>query len=110
MRHSDTLARMGGDEFLVLIEDCAGQSAAQAVAQSLISALEEPVFLDGRQLWISASIGVALYPANGKNASQLRRNADLAMYRAKSLGGSQVALWSPEFTTAGKAAQKSSSL
>ena len=110
LRHSDTLARMGGDEFLVLIEDCAGQSAAQAVAQSLISALEEPVFLDGRQLWISASIGVALYPANGKNASQLRRNADLAMYRAKSLGGSQVALWSPEFTTAGKAAQKSSSL
>jgi diguanylate cyclase (GGDEF)-like protein len=101
---------MGGDEFLVLIEDCAGQSAARAVAQSLISALQEPFLLDGRQLWISASIGVALYPANGKNASQLRRNADLAMYRAKSLGGSQLALWSPELTTAGKAAKKSSSL
>ncbi len=110
LRHSDTLARMGGDEFLVLIEDCAGQSAARAVAQSLISALQEPFLLDGRQLWISASIGVALYPANGKNASQLRRNADLAMYRAKSLGGSQLALWSPELTTAGKAAKKSSSL
>jgi diguanylate cyclase (GGDEF)-like protein len=110
LRHSDTLARMGGDEFLVLIENCAGPSAAQAVAQSLISSLQEPFLLDGRQLCISASIGVALYPANGKNAAQLRRNADLAMYRAKSLGGSQVALWSGELTAAGKAVQKSSSL
>jgi len=109
LRHSDTLARMGGDEFLVLIEDCAGPSAAQAVAQSLISSLQEPFLLDGRQLWISASIGVALYPTNGNNAAQLRRNADLAMYRAKSLGGSQVAQWSGEPTTAGKAALKSSS-
>jgi len=109
LRHSDTLARMGGDEFLVLIEDCAGSSAAQTVAQSLISSLQDPFLLDGRQLWISASIGVALYPVNGKNVGQLRRNADLAMYRAKSLGGSQVALWSAEQTTAGKAAQKSSS-
>lgn len=110
LRYSDTLARMGGDEFLVLIEDCAGSSAAQTVAQSLISSLQEPFLLDGRQLWISASIGVALYPVNGKNVAQLRRNADLAMYRAKSLGGSQVALWSGELTTAGKAAQKSSSV
>jgi diguanylate cyclase (GGDEF)-like protein len=101
---------MGGDEFLVLIENCAGPSAAQAVAQSLISSLQEPFLLDGRKLCISASIGVALYPANGKNAAQLRRNADLAMYRAKSLGGSQVALWSGELTAAGKAVQKSSSL
>jgi diguanylate cyclase (GGDEF)-like protein len=110
LRHSDTLARMGGDEFLVLIEDCAGSSAAQTVAQSLISSLQEPFLLAGRQLWISASIGVALYPVNGKNVAQLRRNADLAMYRAKSLGGSQVALWSGELTTAGKGAQKSFSV
>jgi diguanylate cyclase (GGDEF)-like protein len=109
LRHSDTLARMGGDEFLVVIEDCAGASAAQAVAQSLISALQEPFLLDHRQLWISASIGVALYPANGKNVAQLRRNADLAMYRAKSLGGSQISVWSSEQAQPGKAAQKTSS-
>ena len=109
LRHSDTLARMGGDEFLVLIEECAGASASRSVAQSLISALQEPFLLHGRQLRISASIGIALYPGNGKNAAQLRRNADLAMYRAKSLGGSQVALWSGELTATGKAVQKSSS-
>jgi diguanylate cyclase (GGDEF)-like protein len=108
LRHSDTLARMGGDEFLVLIEDCAGPSAAQAVAQSLISALQEPFLLDKRQLRVSASIGIALYPANGMDAAQLRRNADLAMYRAKSLGGSQVALWSSESAPTAKAVKKSS--
>ena len=109
IRHSDTLARMGGDEFLAIIEDCAGDSAAQAVAQSLLSALQEPVMLEDRQLKISGSVGVAMYPADGKNASQLKRNADQAMYRAKSRGGCQVSFWSSEPAPPGKASQKTSS-
>ena len=109
IRHSDTLARMGGDEFLAIIEDCAGDSAAQAVAQSLLSALQEPVTLEDRQLKISGSVGVAMYPADGKNASQLRRNADQAMYCAKSRGGNTVSFWSSEPTPSGKASQKTSS-
>jgi diguanylate cyclase (GGDEF)-like protein len=110
LRHSDTLARVGGDEFLVLIEECSSSAAAEAVAQSLITSLQEPFLLDERRLKISASIGVAMYPADASTAAQLRRNADLAMYRAKSLAGSQVALWSGEPAPKTKALQKSSSL
>jgi len=109
LRQSDTLARVGGDEFLVIIEDCSGFAAAQAVAQSLITSLQQPFLLDKQQLWVSASIGVAMYPANASTAPQLRRNADLAMYRAKSLGGGQVVLWSGELTPAAKVFRKSSS-
>lgn len=109
VRHSDTLARVGGDEFMAVIEDCSGGPAAHAVAQSLLSALQEPVALDNQQLKISGSIGVAMYPVDGTNASQLRRNADQAMYRAKSRGGGQICFWSAEPVVAAQAAQKSSS-
>lgn len=106
LRHADTLARMGGDEFLVLIEDCAGEAAARSVAQSLISSLQEPFMLNGRQLSLSGSIGIATYPADGRNAAQLRRHADLAMYRAKAQGGGQVAL-SVDAPASGQSARKS---
>jgi diguanylate cyclase (GGDEF)-like protein len=108
IRHCDTLARMGGDEFLAIIEDCSGESAAQAVAQSLLSALQEATLLEDRQLRVSASIGVAMYPADGSNASLLRRNADQAMYYAKSRGGSQICFRSTEPAIAGKAVRKAS--
>ena len=93
IRHSDTLARMGGDEFLAIIEDCANDSAALSVADSLIASLQESPLLENSALKVSASIGVAMYPADGKNASQLRRVADQAMYGAKSKGGGQACFW-----------------
>jgi diguanylate cyclase (GGDEF)-like protein len=93
-RHSDTLARIGGDEFWAILEDCSGDAAAETAAESLITVLEEPVSVIGRQLRVSASIGIAMYPADGANASQLKRHADQAMYRAKSNGGKQIAFWS----------------
>lgn len=107
LRHSDTLARMGGDEFLVLIEDCAGETAARSVAHSLVTCLQQPFVLGGRQVSLSGSVGIAMFPADGKNATQLRRQADLAMYRAKALGGGQVALWSGEALPSGQMARKS---
>ena len=107
LRHSDTLARMGGDEFLVLIEDCAGAPAARSVAQSLVTSLQQPLLVGGKQLFISGSIGIAMFPGDGKNASQLRRQADLAMYRAKALGGGKVALSSSEDTPGGQLARTS---
>jgi diguanylate cyclase (GGDEF)-like protein len=109
VRHSDTVARIGGDEFLALIEDCSGDSAAQAVAESLIAALQDPILIEGQTLAISGSIGIAMYPTDGQNAALLKRNADQAMYRAKSQGGSRICFWSAEPATAGKAAQTSSS-
>jgi diguanylate cyclase (GGDEF)-like protein len=109
VRHSDTVARIGGDEFLAIIEDCSGDSAAQSVAESLIAALQDPVLIEGQTLAISGSIGIAMYPADGKNAASLKRNADQAMYHAKSQGGSQICFWSAEPIRSGKAAQRSSS-
>ena len=109
VRHSDTVARIGGDEFLAIIEDCSGDSAAQSVAESLIAALQDPVLIEGQTLAISGSIGIAMYPADGKNAASLKRNADQAMYRAKSQGGSRICFWSSEPARTGKAAQTSSS-
>jgi diguanylate cyclase (GGDEF)-like protein len=90
VRHSDTLARMGGDEFLAIIDDCATDAAAQSVADSLIASLEDPVVIEGRQLVLAASLGIAMYPTDGQNASQLRRAADQAMYGAKGNGGAQA--------------------
>ena len=108
VRHSDTVARIGGDEFLAIVEDCSGDAAAQAVADSLIAALQDPVRIEGQTLAISGSIGIAMYPADGKNAASLKRNADQAMYLAKSQGGSRICFWSSEPVRTGKAAQTSS--
>lgn len=96
IRHSDTLARMGGDEFWVVLEDCAGGAAAETTAQSLMGALEQPMCLEGYNLKVNASIGIAMYPQDGANATQLKRHADHSMYRAKNLGGHQVSLWSQD--------------
>jgi GGDEF domain-containing protein len=69
-------------------------------AQAMITALEEPVSLDGRNLKISASLGIALYPSDEANATQLKRQADQAMYLVKGHGGHQISFWSAEPMTA----------
>jgi diguanylate cyclase (GGDEF)-like protein len=109
VRHSDTVARIGGDEFLAIIEDCSGDASAQAVAEHLISDLQDPILIEGQTLAISGSVGIAMYPADGKNAALLKRNADQAMYRAKSQGGSRICFWSSQPARTGKVAQTSSS-
>jgi diguanylate cyclase (GGDEF)-like protein len=106
IRHSDTLARIGGDEFIAIIDDCASDAAARAVANSLIASLSDKVIFEDRELSLSASIGIAMYPADGQNAAQLRRNADLAMYRAKSCGGGQACFLSRAPESPVKAAKK----
>lgn len=94
VRHSDTLARAGGDEFWAILEDCSGPHSAKLAAQSLVAALEEPVCLHGQLLTVSASVGIAMYPNDGMNAAQLKHHADQAMYCAKSHGGRQTCFWS----------------
>jgi len=71
--------------------------------------LQDPVLIEGQTLSISGSIGIAMYPADGKNAAMLKRNADQAMYRAKSQGGSRICFWSSDPVRVGKAAQITSS-
>jgi len=86
LREGDTIARMGGDEFTVLLADLKAPSDAAKTAQKLLDTVAEPLRVDGHELYISTSIGIALYPDDGDTAEALLKNADTAMYRAKDTG------------------------
>jgi diguanylate cyclase (GGDEF)-like protein len=86
IRTGDTVARLGGDEFVILLEDIAGIHEAIEVAQRIHQYLRPPIVLDGHEVFVSASIGIALSSTHYSQASQLLRDADTAMYRAKSRG------------------------
>jgi diguanylate cyclase (GGDEF)-like protein/PAS domain S-box-containing protein len=89
MRKADTLARHGGDEFVALLPDMQRESDCQFVAEKALRALEPEFRVDGRAFRISASIGISVYPADARDGETLLRNADVAMYHAKQLGGNQ---------------------
>lgn len=86
MRESDTVARMGGDEFTVLLPDIESPKKAAAVARRVLDSLCKPYSLNGREHFVSVSIGIGLYPSDGNDVETLVRNADTAMYRAKEKG------------------------
>ncbi|KAA0683983.1 diguanylate cyclase domain-containing protein [Roseomonas genomospecies 6] len=90
LRNSDTTARMGGDEFAVLLEGEISPGSARGVAEKIVAAIDHP--LPGLDLSVSASVGVALYPGDGTDADMLLRVADQAMYRAKRLGKNRLEL------------------
>jgi diguanylate cyclase (GGDEF)-like protein len=86
LRATDTVARIGGDEFLILLPDMVDAASAGHVAASLIEALGAPCAVNGKALSIGASIGIAVFPEHGMTGAELRRNADGAMYEAKRRG------------------------
>ncbi len=96
VRDSDTVARMGGDEFTVILSELQDSGDAARVAQRLIETLGTPIRLDEREITITASIGVSLYPQDGEGADDLARHADLALYRAKDEGKNTVRFYAPE--------------
>jgi diguanylate cyclase (GGDEF)-like protein len=89
VRKADTLARQGGDEFVLVIPEVALEADCQVVAEKILRALEAPAHVEGEDLRLAASIGISLYPADAGDAEALLRNADAAMYRAKRAGGGQ---------------------
>ncbi len=95
-RESDTLARFGGDEFVIVLEHLAHNELAASVAKKILHALESPFRIDGREFVLSASIGISLYPQDGLDAETLLKNADSAMYRAKESGGNGVQFYAGE--------------
>ncbi|CAI8763974.1 phosphodiesterase DibA [Pseudomonas sp. fls2-241-R2A-110] len=93
-----TLARLGGDEFAVLAESCPQLVHAGSLAQRIIDDLREPLHIEGHRLFINASIGISLFPSDALSAEQLLRNADSALFKAKSAGRDGYALYTEELT------------
>jgi len=86
IRKADTIARMGGDEFVILLEVINTPAAAALTAQHLLRVLVAPFSINGQDIYATASIGIALYPEDGTDADSLLKNADVAMYHAKEGG------------------------
>ncbi len=97
VRSVDTVARMGGDEFVVLAADLASAADAELVAEKMLSALAAPVLSERQPIHVTASIGVCIYPEGGADADMLMRNADIAMYHAKKSGKHSFQVFSREF-------------
>jgi len=96
VRESDTVARIGGDEFVVLLRNVDEAEDAVRVAEKIRFALNQPFEIAGRQLNVSSSSGIAIYPDHGSNEIELSKNADMAMYTAKQSGRNNVKLFLPE--------------
>jgi diguanylate cyclase (GGDEF)-like protein len=92
---ADTIARMGGDEFVIVQAAIADPADATSLAQRVIDALSEPYDIDGQQAVIGVSIGISVGPGDGSNTDKLLRNADLALYRAKSDGRGTFRFFEP---------------
>jgi diguanylate cyclase (GGDEF)-like protein/PAS domain S-box-containing protein len=96
IRKGDTLSRFGGDEFTLLLPEVTDAQAAIQVAEKILESLAQPFRLAEHELYVGASIGIALYPEGGDSLEALIKNADIAMYREKRSGNNGVLLFSPE--------------
>ena len=100
LRTGDTLARLGGDEFIVLLGDIEDAKYVAPVAEKILSAAATPVRIEGHEFFISASLGVSIYPDDGDSMEALQKNADMAMYKSKHSGGGIFNFYTPEMDTA----------
>ncbi len=100
LREGDTLARLGGDEFTVILEDLDNAEQVRTVAEKLQRAFGEPLRLGGRELAVTPSIGIAMYPADGEDTDALLKHADIAMYHAKNEGRDNFQFYAADMSTA----------
>lgn len=98
LRETDTIARFGGDEFAILLENISKPEDAAQVARKIIQNISKPFSIQGSNYATSASLGISLYPDDGNNASQLIQNADAAMYRSKDRGKNTFQFYTPDMT------------
>ncbi|WP_409438823.1 EAL domain-containing protein [Psychromonas sp. GE-S-Ul-11] len=99
-RKTDTVGRLGGDEFILLSPGLHDEMSIKVVAQNLLEVFRKPFHIDGRELIVTLSLGVAVSPDNGTTVSDLLRNADTAMYQAKTLGRNAYSFFTKEMNTA----------
>lgn len=96
MRQDDLIARIGGDEFVALLNDLHDPNDAALIASKIIHTLSEPITLSGHHLLVSASVGIATFPGHGATAAELLQHADQALYRAKANGRNGYAFFNPQ--------------
>lgn len=94
-RKTDTVARFGGDEFVILLDGVAETTAVEAIAGTIRAALERPFRVEGREVELSLTVGIACFPADSCNPEETVRLADTAMYRAKRSGRDAIAFHCP---------------
>jgi diguanylate cyclase (GGDEF)-like protein/PAS domain S-box-containing protein len=99
LRAMDTVARLGGDEFVLVLSDQKNEQSVSAELQRIVTSFSQPFSVDGRDVFITASVGVALYPQDAKDPESLMKYAELAMYRAKESGRNAYQLFTAEMQT-----------
>ena len=99
LRKCDAVARIGGDEFIILIEDVEDMNYTNIVAEKIIKCFNEPFRFNNQECFITTSLGVAIYPNDGVNAEELIKNADIAMYKAKGKDKNQYVICTPVMKT-----------
>jgi len=100
-REMDTIARMGGDEFTIIINDAESYEIPESIAKRIIQALSEPFHIAGHELFVTSSIGVSIFPEDGKDVETLVMNADSAMYHAKEHGRNAYHFYTESLNSAG---------
>jgi diguanylate cyclase (GGDEF)-like protein len=101
LRTTDTLARLGGDEFTVILDHLGAVKDAVGVAERIVEAVGSAVQLEEGTVRVGASIGISIFPRDGRDADTLQKSADLAMYEAKQAGRGQYRIFSPEMLAKG---------
>jgi diguanylate cyclase (GGDEF)-like protein len=96
VRMTDTVARIGGDEFIVLLPDLRSPEEASSLAERIVTSASVPIDIGPAHIPMTVSVGVSTYPDGGSDAESMLRNADAAMYRVKSQGGNGSRAHSPE--------------
>ncbi|WP_298831616.1 EAL domain-containing protein [uncultured Piscinibacter sp.] len=103
-RTLEAVGRLGGDEFVALLPEVSDERDAERVAKRVLDLMREPIFVGGQECFVTASVGIALYPRDGATMADVLRNADVAMYAVKSSGRNNASLYSPML--AGKGREK----
>ncbi|MBB3169625.1 bifunctional diguanylate cyclase/phosphodiesterase [Simiduia aestuariiviva] len=99
VRAEDTVARLGGDEFVVLLENLPNGEAAALIAEKILRSIREPFDIQGKEFYTTTSIGISVYPNDGKSPADLLRNADTAMYQVKQKGRDSYSFYTEHLTT-----------